>query len=161
MINKKFLTKLLNDNYRQAILAKNAKIIASTSLKLKAYATYIVDKHMKERDDNLRDAKEANYGFCPFDVLMWVANDGNVRKTIFEFNTINHFLKAGLHEKAVDVATCILSELVCENKKDIASFDIDKIEIECKNAIDEYDAMHKKMQDMLNTTANELSGAQA
>ena len=72
---------------------------------------------------------------------MWVSKDGSVKKSMFEFNSINHFLVENNHSKAVEVAMCILSELVKENKKDIMSFDIDKIEVESKHMQDEYEQM--------------------
>ena len=149
MLNKKFFTRLLNDNYRKTIILKNAKTINNPNLKLKQYATYIVDKHRNDRDENYKDIKQANYGFCPFDVFMWVAKDGNVKKLLFEFNTINHFLVKDNHSKAVEVAICMLSEFVKENKKDIMSFDIDKIEAESKKAQEDYDKAREEIKQMV------------
>ena len=128
----------MNDNYRKSILLKNDKIINDASLKLKQYATYIVDKHKNERDENYKDIKQANYGYCPFDVFMWVSKNGSIKKLLFEFNAINHFLVEGNHNKAVEVAMCMLSEFVRENKKDIVSFDIDKIDAESKKIQEDY-----------------------
>lgn len=139
MLNKKFFTRLLNDNYRKTILARNSKIINNPRLKLKQYATYIVDKHQNDRDENYKDIKQAGYGFCPFDVFMWVAKGNVVKKVLVEFNSINHFLVKDSHECAVEVAICMLSELVNENKKDIESFDIDVIEAKSKKAQEDYD----------------------
>lgn len=149
MLNKKFFTRLLNDNYRKTTLAKNNRIINDPILKLRQYATYIVDKHQNDRDENYKDIKQASYGFCPFDVLMWVSKDGSIKKLLFEFNSINHFLVEGSHTKAVEVAICMLSELVKENKKDIACFDIDKIEAESKKAQDEYDKAKEEIKQLV------------
>ena len=149
MLNKKFFTRLLNDDYRKSVLLKNDKTINNQNLKLKQYATYIVDKHCNERDENYKDIKQAGYGFCPFDVVMWVSRDGSVKKLLFEFNAVNHFLVKNDHSKAVEVATCMLSELVNENKKDIASFDIDKIEAESKKAQEDYDKAKAEIKQII------------
>ena len=149
MLNKKFFTRLLNDNYRKTVFVKNNRTINDPILKLKQYATYIVDKHQNDRDENYKDIKQASYGFCPFDVFMWVSKDGSIKKLLFEFNSINHFLVEGSHAKAVEVAICILSELVKENKKDIVCFDIDKIEAESKKAQDEYDKAKEDITKMV------------
>ena len=149
MLNKKFFTRLMNDSYRKSILLKNDKIINDASLKLKQYATYIVDKHNNERDNDYKDIKQANYGFCPFDVFMWVSRDGSVKKLLFEFNAVNHFLVESSHSKAVEAAECMLSEFVRENKKDIVSFDIDKIEAESKKAQEDYDKAKKDIKQMV------------
>lgn len=149
MLNKKFLTRLLNDGYRKSVLLKNSKIVNDQRLKLKAYATYIVDKHANERDEDCRDIKQAGYGFCPFDVLMWVSTDGSVKKTVFEFNTVNHFLVKNDKAHAVEVAECMLSELVRENRRDIACFDIDKIEAESKRAQEDYETMKVEVKKLV------------
>ena len=149
MLNKKFFTRLMNDSYRRSVLLKNDKIINNASLKLKQYATYIVDKHNNERDNDYKDIKQANYGFCPFDMFMWVSKDGSVKKLLFEFNAVNHFLVEGNHSKAVEVAECMLSEFVRENKKDIVSFDIDKIEAESKKAQEDYDKAREEIKQMV------------
>ena len=149
MLNKKFFTRLMNDSYRRSVLLKNDKIINNASLKLKQYATYIVDKHNNERDNDYKDIKQVNYGFCPFDVFMWVSKDGSVKKLLFEFNVVNHFLVEGHHNKAVEAAECMLSEFVRENKKDIVSFDIDKIEAEAKKAQEDYDKAKEEIKQIV------------
>ena len=146
MLNKKFFTRLMNDSYRKSILLKNNKIINHSNLKLKQYATYIVDKHNNERDENYKDIKQANYGYCPFDVFMWVSKDGSVKKLLFEFNAVNHFLVEKNHSKAVEVAVCMLSEFVRENQRDIMSFDIDKIEAESKKIQEDYDKAKEEIE---------------
>ena len=149
MLNKKFFTRLMNDSYRRSVLLKNDKIINNPKLKLKQYATYIVDKHNNERDENYKNIKQANYGYCPFDVFMWVSKDGSVKKLLFEFNVVNHFLVEGSHSKAVEAAECMLSEFVRENKKDIMSFDIDKIEAESKKVQEDYDKAREEIKQMV------------
>ena len=138
MLNKKFLTRLLNDDFRRSIMAKNNKFIESKDLKLKAYATYVVDKYNNDRDKAFIDVKEANHGYSPLEVLAYVAKDGSIKKAFFEFNMVSHFLKKKEHTKAVEVAICILSELAKENKKDIMCFDIDKIDTYLKKIEQEW-----------------------
>lgn len=160
MLNKKFFTRLLNDNYRKTILLKNNKTINDPNLKLKPYATYVVDKHNVERDENYKDIKQASYGFCPFDIVMWISKDDSIKKLVFEFNSINHFLVKNKHDDAVEVALCILSELVRENKKDIKCFDIDKIEAECKRLQEDYTKAKEEIKQTIEdemTKQNELS----
>lgn len=149
MLNKKFFTHLLNGNYRKSVLLRNNKIINNQTLKLKQYATYIVDKHANERDEKYKDIKQANYGFCPFDVFMWVSKDNSVKKLLFEFNAVNHFLIARKHDEAVEVAVCMLSEFAKENKKDIESFDIDRIEAESKKVQEEYDKAKEEIKQIV------------
>ena len=138
MLNKKFLTRLLNDSFRKQTLLKNHKFIESKQLKLKAYATYVVDKYVNDRDKAFIDVKEANYGYSPLEVLAYAAEDGSIQTAFFEFNTVSHFLKENAREKAVEVVECILSELAIECKGKIASFDIDKIDVYLKKLEQEY-----------------------
>lgn len=58
MLNKKLLTKLLNESFCKQVLLRNKKYVGNVSLKLKQYATYVVDKHMKERNMAMKDVKE-------------------------------------------------------------------------------------------------------
>lgn len=153
MLNKKFLTKLLNDNFRKSVMLKNYKAIESKQLKLKAYATYVVDKYVNDRDKAFVDVKEANYGYSPLEVLTYTAEDGNIQTAFFEFNAVSHFLKENAREKAVEVVECILSELAKECKGKIASFDIDKIDAYLKKLEQEY----LKQQEELAKKAEEES----
>ncbi len=107
-------------------------------MKLKQYATYIVDKHKKDRKGEFKDSKEMCYGYSPIDIIAYVSKDGSIKKSVFEFNSINHFLIENDHDKAVETAICILSQLASENKKDVACFDIDKIDADAKKVEEEY-----------------------
>lgn len=138
MLNKKFLTKLLDDGFRKTIMDRNHKFIESKDLKLKQYATYVVDRYFNDRDQSFIELKEANYGFSPLEILAYVAKDGSIKKYFFEFNIVAHFLKENNHSKAVEVAICMLSELAKENKKDVSCFDIDKIDAYLKKLEAEY-----------------------
>ena len=146
MLNKKFFTRLLNDSYRKSVLLKNDKIINNQDLKIKQYATYAVDKHNNDRVDIYKDIKLAYYGFSPYDVLMWVSDDGSVKKLIFDFNSVNHFLVSNDCSKAVEVVECMLSELIRENRSSIESFDIDRIEAEAKKIQEEYDKAEEEIR---------------
>lgn len=138
MLNRKFLTKLLNDGFRRSVIARNRKFVESEDLKLKQYAVYAVDKYSNDRDSAFVDLKEANYGYSPLEVLAYVAKDNTVKTAFFEFNSVCHFLKKKDHERAVEVAVCILSELASENRKDILCFDIDKIDAHLKKIEEDY-----------------------
>ena len=125
---------------------KNEKFINDPKIKLKQYATFIVDKHNNERKEEFKDIKEAKYGFCPVDVIAYCSKDGMVKKSLFEFNSINHFLIKNDHKTAVEVAICVISELVRENKKDVDCFDIDRIEADMKKCEEEYLKMQEELK---------------
>ena len=127
-------------------MAQHHKLIASDMLKLKQYATYVVDKHNKERDNALKSVKEAYYGYSPIDVLAYVAKDGSIKKSVLEFNSINHFLVKDDHNTAVEVVICILSQLAYECKKDVAVFDIDKIDADAKKLEEYYLKKQKELK---------------
>lgn len=146
MINRKFLTKLLGKDFRTRILLQNAKVINDANLKIRQYATYVIDKHCKDRDPLFIESREAGYGYSPVDVISFVSNSGEVVSSMFEFNTMNHFLKKDLREDAVDAVICILSELVKENKSSIKCFDIDKIDAWMKKAEEDYVKKQTKKQ---------------
>lgn len=154
MINKKFFTRLLNAEYRKKTMMKNHKFINDEKLKVKQYATYVVDKHCKDRNMDVKDSKEAKYGLCPIDVIAYCANDGTVKKSLFEFNSINHFLVKDEHSNAVEVAICIISELAKENKKDVCCFDIDKIDADMKRCEEDYLKMVEEMKKMKDKNGN-------
>ena len=131
-MNGKFLTKLLDENYRNQILAKNSKYVNDQKLQLKQYATYVVDKHAKDRKNEFKDSREFFYGYDPIDVIAYCAADGTVNKLCFEFKTVNHFLHENNRLAAVDVVKCILAEIARERKSKLLSFDIDKIDADAK-----------------------------
>lgn len=155
MLNRKFLTKLLGSKFRARTIAQHAKLVESKALGLKQYATYVVDKHSKERNMSLSRSREACYGYSPIDVLAYVARDGSIKKSLFEFNTVNHFLAAGDYGSAVEAVACILAQLVHENKKCVACFDIDKIDADAKKAEAEY--MKQREQEAAAARASQAS----
>lgn len=148
MLNKKFLTKLLNPDFRKQVLVKNRKYVDNASLKLKQYATYVVDKHMKERNMAMKDVKAANYGLCPIDVIAYCIGDEIVKTLLLEFNSVNHFLRECNHDAAVEVVMCVMSQIAYENKKDINAFDIDKIEAYVKRCEEEYAKAQEEMKSL-------------
>ena len=145
-MNGKFLTKLLNESYRNQILAQHAKIINDSKLQIKQYATYVVDKHAKDRKVELKDSREFFYGYDPIDIISYCANDNTIKKLCFEFKTINHFLHENKREIAVDVVKCILVQIIRENKDDVMSFDIDKIDADAKELERQYTEKLKSIQ---------------
>lgn len=145
-MNSKFLTKLLNESYRNQLLAKYSKYLSNTDLQLNQYATYIVDKHSKDRKIELKDSREFFYGYDPIDIIAYCAKDGSVKKLCFEFKTVNHFLHDNDRKAAVDVVKCILTEIVHENKHDVISFDIDKIDADAKEIERKYNETMKTIE---------------
>lgn len=154
MLNKKFLTKLLDDNFRKTIIAKNNRLISNPKLQIKQYATYVVDKHTKERNIAFKDDKSMFYGFNPVDIFSYVSIDGSLRQLVFEFNTINHFLVKKDHNSAVEATICILSEIVNENKKDVESFDIDKIDAYMKTIEKQYASTKQQLDKTIENESN-------
>lgn len=134
-------------------MLKNSRLIDDRELKIKQYATYVIDKHCKDRDPLFIESKEAGYGYSPIDVLSYVSKSGKVVSSLFEFNTMNHLLKKNQREAAVDAVICILSELTRENKHLVQSFDIDKIDAWVKSIEEEYAKKQKKEQAEAETEA--------
>lgn len=120
-------------------------------LKLKAYATYVVDKYVNDRNKAFVEMKEANYGYSPLEVLAYVAKDNTIKKSFFEFNSVAHFLKKNERDKAVEVVICILSEIAKECKNDIVCFDIDKIDAYLKSIEHEWIEKNKNEQTELSS----------
>ena len=94
------------------------------------------------------------YGFNPVDIFSYVSIDGNLKQLVFEFNTINHFLVKKDHNSAVEVAICILSEIVNENKKDVESFDIDKIDAYMKTTEKQYASTKQQLDKTIENESN-------
>lgn len=151
MFNRKFLTKLLDEDFRRRTLAKNRKFISDESLKIKEYAMYVVDYQIIHRSQEFQNDKTAFYGFSPLAVFGYVANDGAVKTMMVEMNSVNHFLKMQNGNAAVDVALCIISQVYAENKDKIRDFDpqtisteLKKLDAEYKNSIDNEDNKQKE-----------------
>ena len=139
-MNGKFLTKLLDSDYRNQFILKNSKLVTNNKIQLNQYATYVVDKHAKDRKLEFKDSREFYYGFDPIDIIAYCANDGSIKKLCFEFKTVNHFLHENNRLAAVDVVKCILIEIARENKAQFQSYDIEKIDADAKMLEKQYNA---------------------
>ena len=129
MLNKKFLTKITNNqNYRRTFLLNNAKTLSNNDLGISRYAHYVVDYQIINRNKDFAHDKLSYYGFNPIAPICYVANDGEVVVKMFEMKSINHFLVKQEGENAVEVAMCILVQIYEECKKHIRNFDIDTID---------------------------------
>ena len=147
-MNRKFLTKILDSAYRRQVIQKNYKLISNKEFRLQAYATYVVDKHAKERKEEFANDRKLGNGFCPVDVLAYCSKNGSIKKFLFEFKPINHFLAKKDYANTVEVAICMLVQLVNENKKDVVCFDIDAIEADAKKAEEEYKKMQEELENI-------------
>ena len=58
------------------------------------------------------------------------------------------------HSNAVEVAICIISEIVRENRKDVCCFDIDKIDADMKKCEEDYLKMVEEMKKMKDDNEN-------
>lgn len=125
-MQKKFMTRLLNADYRKRILLSMSekKIV---EYKIRQYARYTVDKCIIGRNKEHENDKDWAYGFSPLEVLAYVAKDGKLNTMLCEFNTVNHFLKNKDGDTAVEVVTCVLIDWVRRDKT-IRDFDIDAID---------------------------------
>ena len=144
-MNGKFLTKLLDTDYRNQFLLKNSKFTSNNEIQLNQYATYVVDKHAKDRKMEFKESREFYYGFDPIDIISYCANDGSIKKFCFEFKTVNHFLHKNNRLAAVDVVKCILIEIARENKAQFKSFNIEQIDADAK-------MLEKQYAERANTT---------
>lgn len=135
-MSKKFLTRLLNKAYRARVISsmRPEKIAA---YKIPQYARYTVDKVILSRDKSHEKDKDWQYGFSPLEVLAYVGTDGKLVTKLFEFNTVNHFLKLTDGDSAVEVVTAILVDWA-KNDMRIRDFDIDEIDAGLKKIEDDY-----------------------
>lgn len=130
-------TKFLNDDFRHHFLLENLKYLKNENLQLKQYARYVCDSQILNRSKEHENDKNASYGFSPINFLCAIHQDGTMSKTLFEFKTVNHFLKDQDGDRAVEVVECMLVDLV-KNFKTVKTFDIDIIDAELKRIEDEY-----------------------
>ena len=128
MLNKKFIVKLISDQFRQSILSRYGKYLLNDELCINEYAHYIVDQQILTRSKIYENDKKAFYGFSPIAPICVVMKDGTIQCKLFEMNQINHFLKELNGEKAVEVAQCILLQWYSEAKKQILNFNVQSID---------------------------------
>lgn len=125
-LSKKNLTRLLNPAFRKKILASYKKDI----FLIDDYAKYVVDSQIIQRMKGLENDAKAGWGFPQLNMLCCVKKDGTIEKKLFEFNSVNHFLKDQDGDTAADVVKCILVLWLQSDKKNIESFDYEKIDAE-------------------------------
>ena len=125
-LSKKNLTKLLNPAFRKKILDSYKK----DTFLINDYARYVVDSQIIQRMKGLESDAKAGWGFPQLNMLCCIKKDGTIEKKLFEFNSVNHFLKDEDGDTAVDVVKCILILWLQADKKCIESFDYEKIDAE-------------------------------
>lgn len=135
-MNKKFLTRLLNADFRRRTLFSVNQRKAD-KMKIPQYAQYVVDDMIVNRSKEHENDKDWHYGFTPINFLCAVKKNGIDRK-IFEFNSVNYFLRQKNGEAAVEVVKCMLMKWVQEDPT-IIDFDIDVIDAELRKAQEEYE----------------------
>lgn len=138
MLNKKFIVKLISDQFRQQILSRYGKYLLNAELCINEYAHYIVDQQILTRSKIYENDKKAFYGFSPIAPICVVMKDGTIQCKLFEMNQINHFLKELNGEKAVEVAQCILLQWYSESKKHILNFNVQSIDAFLTNMEKQY-----------------------
>lgn len=149
----KKLTKLLNPSFRRTIIS-SARPEFIESRKITQYARYITDTQIIQRSAEHKNDKEYGYGFSPINFICAIHSNGEISKKLFEFNSINHFLKIQDGDSAVEVAMAILIDLA-KTDKSIVSFDPTIIDAELARIEQEYVAEQKARE------AAELSAAES
>lgn len=155
MLTGKKLTKLLNKSYRSSII-ESIRREAIDQMKIAQYARYLADTQIINRSREHKDDKAYGYGFSPINFVCAIHRDGHISKTLFEFNSVNHFLVTQDGDSAVEVLTCILIDLA-KNDKTITSFDPDIIDAELVKIEREYLAEQKK-KELEEADKSDLSG---
>ena len=125
-LNQKTLTKLINSKYRKSLLSKlNLKKTSGLS----EYAKYVVDSSIMQKIPGYEDNAKSGWGFPQLNIICSIKKDGTIEKKLFEFKSINHFLKDKDGDSAVEVVECILA-LWANEDKSIVSYDYEKIDAE-------------------------------
>lgn len=125
-LNQKTLTKLINERFRKSL---HNKLKLSKISGLVEYAKYVVDSQIMQKIPEYSDDAGSGWGFPQLNVICAVKSDGTVEKKLFEFNSVNHFLKDKDGDSAVEVVECILA-LWANVDKSIVSYDYEKIDAE-------------------------------
>ena len=125
-LNQKTLTKLINSKYRKSLLSKlNLKKTSGLS----EYAKYVVDSSIMQKIPEYGNNAKSGWGFPQLNIICSIKKDGTIEKKLFEFKSINHFLKDKDGDSAVEVVECILA-LWANEDKSIVSYDYEKIDAE-------------------------------
>lgn len=125
-LNQKTLTKLINSKYRKSLLSK---LNLKKTFGLSEYAKYVVDSSIMQKIPEYGNNAKSGWGFPQLNIICSIKNDGTIEKKLFEFKSINHFLKDRDGDSAVEVVECILA-LWANEDKSIVSYDYEKIDAE-------------------------------
>ena len=125
-LNQKTLTKLINSKYRKSLLSK---LNLKKTFGLSEYAKYVVDSSIMQKIPEYEDNAKSGWGFPQLNIICSIKKDGTIEKKLFEFKSINHFLKDRDGDSAVEVVECILA-LWADEDKSIVSYDYEKIDAE-------------------------------
>lgn len=125
-LNQKTLTKLINDKYRKSLLSK---LKLDKTFGLSEYAKYVVDSSIMQKIPEYEKSAKSGWGFPQLNIICCIKKDGSIEKKLFEFNSVNHFLKDKDGDSAVEVVECILA-LWANTDKNIVSYDYEKIDAE-------------------------------
>lgn len=127
-LSKKNVTKLLNPEFRKRVLS-TVPLAWIKKTKADAYAYYVTDSQIVNRDKSLACDKKSCYGFSPLNILCAVKKDGVVETHLMEFNIVNHFLVKKDGDAAAEVVLCMLVLWLAEDKmKTIRDFDVETID---------------------------------
>lgn len=168
-LSKKTLTRLLNKEFRKSILQSIDWSKNEQSKGIREYAKYVVDSQILQKVQGHDSDKKAGWGFPQLNILCAVKKDGSVEKKLFEFKTVNHFLKDKDGDSAVEVVACILA-IWAKSDKSVACFDYEKIDTELIKLDQEAKALKakeektnetgKKIKELIEPTINQLSGVE-
>ena len=125
-LNQKTLTKLINSKYRKSLLSK---LNLKKTFGLSEYAKYVVDSSIMQKIPEYEDNAKSGWGFPQLNIICSIKKDGTIEKKLFEFKSINHFLKDRDGDSAVEVVECVLA-LWANEDKSIVSYDYEKIDAE-------------------------------
>ena len=125
-LNQKTLTKLINSKYRKSLLSK---LNLKKTFGLSEYAKYVVDSSIMQKIPEYGNNAKSGWGFPQLNIICSIKKDGTIEKKLFEFKSINHFLKDRDGDSAVEVVECILA-LWANEDKSIVSYDYEKIDAE-------------------------------
>lgn len=132
MLNRKFITKILDPKFREGRLARR-EVNRFKCMRTREYAEYVVGTHVAGRDPTFKDDASKSYGYEPIDFMGAVMSDGSIVNKMFEFKQINHCLKFEGRDAAVDAVECVLLEWA-DDDRNIRSFDVDAIKAYAANA---------------------------
>ena len=168
-LSKKTLTRLLNASFRKSILREVQKNKRLSQMGIFDAAKYFVDSQIIQKMQGHDNDKKSGWGFPQLNILCAVKDDGSVEKKLFEFKTVNHFLKDKDGDAAVEVVACILA-IWAKNDKTVANFNYEKIDAELvkldqeakelKEREERTNQTGKKIKEQIEPFVSQLSGVE-